>query len=138
MCDTPPDDEAVHCPACEAEPGKPCRSPSGEIRRVFHSTRMHLAYAIVFPEANFYRAEAERYRLRYPDVEARQVWCSPSAAQVRWWARWGRSLHYDRKAYEAEHGPDESIKALPPGETVESLMEKIHQAQEQEKARRKP
>jgi hypothetical protein len=109
------DPQAVHCPHCGAEPGKPCRSPGGGPRDLDHGPRMHLVYGLAHPDANFYRAEAERYRMKYPDVSPYRITCAPSRAQVLWWNRWGHKLHYNRKLYEAEHGPDTSILALPPG-----------------------
>lgn len=106
MPDTRPDPRAVHCPHCHAAPGEPCRSPSGEARNTAHNERLHLAYALMFPEANFYRAEAERYRLQHPDVEPTFVICAPSRRQALWWNQWGRNLIYNKSRYESEHGPD--------------------------------
>lgn len=118
MCDTPPDPDAVHCPQCKAEPGRVCKSPSDK-PQINHSERVQLAYALTYPDSGFYRAEAARYRMKYPDVEPRQITCEASAAQARWWAMWGRTLRYNRAAYEAEHGPDTSIAALTTGQQDE-------------------
>lgn len=80
-----------------------------------HGPRMHLVDGLAHPEANFYLVEAERYRMQYPDVAPTRITCAPSRAQVRWWNRWGLELRYNRRANEAEHGPDASIPARAPG-----------------------
>jgi hypothetical protein len=100
---------AVHCPHCGAQPGQPCKAPGGDTRRVDHSERNRLAYALMFPmDGGSSRADAERYRMKYPDVDVRAIVCAPSRSQAMWWNRWGRGLRYDRTLYESEHGPDTS------------------------------
>ena len=100
------DPQAVHCPHCGATPGQPCRDSGGKPRQKVHGERNRLAYALMFPEADLGRANAERYRLKYPDVVVTRIVCAPSRAQVLWWSQWGRQMRYDRTTYEAEHGPD--------------------------------
>lgn len=128
MCDTGPDPQAVHCPHCGAEPGTPCKTPSGKAQ-IDHAERMHLAYALVHPESGFKQGEAERYRKQWPDVQAQEVICEASAAQVRWWERWGRKLSYNRQRYESEHGPDRSISDDNVGMPVSELLEQLKQAE---------
>ena len=147
-CGRGPQDLAVHCPHCQAEPNKPCLSPSGK-PRINHGERVHLAYALAFPESGFKQGEAERYRKQWPGVDVCVIVCAPSRAQVLWWNRWGANLTYDEKAYEAEHGhadtstTDTDIKALPPGQDdfvgqpvseIQAQFDKLPKA----KVRRKP
>lgn len=121
MCDTAVDPDAVHCPHCGVDPGQPCRSPSGK-PRIGHGQRLQLATALASTEVSYFRAEAERYRMRWPEVEVREIRCSPSRAQVRWWAKWGRAMRYDRREYEREHGPDNSVPAEQPQKQDDSFV----------------
>lgn len=138
------DYKAVHCSECGAVPGQQCTDSDGN-QQMEHAERMHLAYAIEFPQANFNRAEAEKYRLKYPEVTAHEIICAPSRAQVLWWGKWGVKLRYDREAYEREHGhPDDSIKELPPTQTPDDpdfvgqkVSEILDQLPGQAKVRRK-
>ena len=97
--------KAVHCPHCGAAPGQPCKTNSGGKRRAEHSERLHLVYALANPENNFYRAEAERYRMKHPGVQVGAVVCAPSRAQALWYG-----LPYNQVAYESEHGRDTSVE----------------------------
>lgn len=99
-----PNNQAVHCPDCGAKPGHRCKSPSG-VSQIEHASRVHLVYALLHPEADFKRADAERYRLRYPGVQVGRIICAPSRAQALWYG-----LPYNQAAYEAEHGPDTSVE----------------------------
>ena len=98
---------AVHCPHCGARPGQPCRSPGGDSRRVDHSERGRLAYALTFPTdaPQDDRVAAEKYRLKHPGVQVGRIVCAPSRAQAAWYG-----LPYNQALYESEHGPDTSVE----------------------------
>lgn len=101
---------AVHCPHCGATPGHPCKAPGGDRRRVDHSERGRLAYALAHPMDALQgdRVAAEKYRLKHPGVQVGRVICAPSRAQALWYG-----LPYNQAVYELEHGTDTSMEVLP-------------------------
>ena len=120
MCKTPPDPKAVHCPHCRVEPGQQCRTPSGATAtngawRACPSRVRHPASRVRFQSGRRRAVQTPRPGCRsQPDLVRGVSRSDPMVATLGPQARLE-----PREAYEREHGPDESIKALPPGTTVE-------------------